>query len=163
MKLHFTLIAFTFFSLSAFSQKNKKLNPKDLAVLQQIPIRWERYWNNHNMDSMGTLLATNVDFVTVAGTWLKGKGEAVTYHQKNHATIFKTSIWTTDSVSIKFIKPDLALMHISWGISGDFDPDGTTRTPRHGIFSWLISKTKNQWLILAVHNVNKRESTTTVK
>jgi hypothetical protein len=36
---------------------------------------------------------------------------------------------------------------------GDFDLDGT---PRHGIFSWLV-KTKNQWLLLAVHNVNKRE------
>lgn len=111
------------------------------------------------MDSMGTLLADDVDFITVGGTWLKGKQEVIMLHNKNHATIFKTSTWTTDSFSIKFIKPDLALMHISWGVSVDFDPNGSPRTLRHGIFSWLVFKTKGQWLLLAVHNVNKREQT----
>jgi hypothetical protein len=96
------LFILTFLTLIVHSQKIKEYNPKDLAVLHQLPINWQRYWNSHNMDSMGTLLAMNVDFVTVGGTWLKGKEEAVMLHKKNHATIIKTSTWSTDSVSINF-------------------------------------------------------------
>ena len=157
MRWVLALLIVTLFSLDVFSQSIKTYSAKDLAALRQISSNWERYWNNHDMDSMGTLLSKNVDFVTVSGTWLRGKEEALKVHKMNHATIFKTSTWATDSVSIKFLKPDLALLHISWGMSGDFDPDGTPRMPRHGIFSWLVAKTKNQWLLLSVHNVNKRE------
>ncbi len=67
-------------------------------------------------------------------------------------------MWTTDSMEVKYVKPDLAIMHIGWGLSGDFDPDGAPRQPRHGIFTWVIFKDKGQWQLLAVHNVNKRET-----
>jgi len=46
-------------------------------------------------------------------------------------------------VEVKYVKPDLAIMHIRWGIKGDFDHDGTPREPRHGIFTWVVIKEKN--------------------
>lgn len=112
------------------------------------------------MDSMRIMLRPDVDFITVGGSWLKGKAEAVNNHKEKHATTFKTSIWTTNSVEIKYIKPDLAIIHLRWGITGDFDPDGTPRAPRQGIFTWVVPKQNAQWLLLAVHNVNIREPTT---
>ena len=111
------------------------------------------------MDRLGTLLRNDVDFVNVAGLWMKGKEATVGDHkQKHEGVVFKNSRWTTDSVVVKYIKPDLAILHIGWGVSGDNDPDGTTRTPRHGIFTWVVQKNEGQWLLLAAHNVNIRES-----
>jgi uncharacterized protein (TIGR02246 family) len=144
-------------SHNCFCQDNNKYSSKDLASLNSLPVKFEHYWNIHNMDSMGTMLTGDVDFVNVAGMWLKGKSATVARHKEVHLTQFKSSMWTTDSVEIKYIKPDLAIMHIGWGISGDFDPDGTPRTPRHGIFTWVVNKEKGQWLLLAVHNVNIRD------
>ena len=157
MRFLYFLTTFILISLSSFSQETQTYNARDLAALRLLPLKWERYWNSHNMDSMGTMLRKDVDFVNVAGIWLKGKTETVKDHKQKHQTMFRNSVWTTDSVEVKYVKPDLAIMHIGWGLSGDFDPDGTPRQPRHGIFTWVIIKDKGQWQLLAVHNVNKRE------
>ena len=147
-------------SFICYCQTPKKYDGRDAQVLNQLLDKWERYWNTHNMDSMRIMLRPDVDFITVGGSWLKGKAEAVNNHKEKHATTFKTSIWTTNSVEIKYIKPDLAIIHLRWGITGDFDPDGTPRAPRQGIFTWVVPKQNAQWLLLAVHNVNIREPTT---
>lgn len=120
--------------------------------------KWDKYWNIHDMDSMGTLLHDDVDFINVAGQWMKGKKEAVAVHKERHEIVFKNSIFISNSVDIKYVKPDLAILHINWGITGDVDPDGKARTPRRGIFTWVVTKENNSWKILAVHNVNVRET-----
>lgn len=141
---------------SSFSQANKSYGTQDAKSLQHLVTLWEKYWNNHRMDSMGTLLREDVDFVNVAGQWLKGKTEAVNVHKERHEVVFKNSVWITDSVHIKYVKPDIAILHIGWGITGDVDPDGKARQPRHGIFTWVATKERGKWLIIAVHNVNIR-------
>jgi uncharacterized protein (TIGR02246 family) len=149
---------FTLLSYLCFCQDNMRYDVTDMKDLNSLVSRWETYWNIHDMDSMGNLLSEDVDFVNVAGQWLKGKKEAVAVHKERHLVVFKTSVWNTDSVRIKYVKPDLAIIHIGWGITGDVDPDGKPRTPRHGLFTWVVTKRMKQWLILAVHNVNIRES-----
>jgi len=141
-------------SLGCFCQAIKKYDNKDMHALNEIADKWERYWNIHNIDSLATLFALDIDFVTKSGTWFKGKEATVNHHRKNHATIFKTSTWTTDSVAIKYVKPDLAVIHIGWGLSGDFYHDGKPSSPRHGISTWVLTKQNNDWLLLAVQNVN---------
>ena len=59
-------------SVSSFSQ-DRTFKSRDLADLNNLEVKWSRFWNMHNMDSMGTLLREDVDFVNVAGQWLKGK------------------------------------------------------------------------------------------
>jgi uncharacterized protein (TIGR02246 family) len=152
------ILVFCVISFIAFGQTTKSYNDKDMKALNVLTVKWEKYWNTHNMDSMGTLLTEDVDFVNVAGQWLKGKKEAVTTHKERHEAVFKESLWTTDSVTIKYVKSDLAIMHIGWGITGDVDPDGVARKPRHGLFTWVVTKENNKWSILAVHNVNIRET-----
>jgi len=155
MRLLSFVIFFMFFVSFAFSQSGLKYNTHDIAALKELPVKWERCWNMHNMDLMGNLLCDDVDFINVAGVWLKGKAAAVKDHKEKHEGIkFKTSSWKTDSVSIKYINHDLAILHIGWGISNDFENDGTTRQPRHGIFTWIVKKQHTNWLILAVQNTN---------
>jgi hypothetical protein len=79
-------------------------------------------------------------------------------HKDSHSMMFKNSIFNIDSVSIKYVKSDLAIMHVGWGINGDLDPDGTPRKPRHGIFTWVAISNEGRWLILAASNVNIRST-----
>ena len=151
----FLATSFLLISITSFCQSNLKYDAKDFAALNALSDKWQKYWNMHNMDSMGTLLRDDVDFVNVGGNWLKGKVQVVQDHKTKHQSVkFKSSIWHTDSVTIKYIKSDLAIMHIAWGISGDFENDGTPRQPRRGIFTWVVSKQNNNWLLLAVQNTN---------
>lgn len=143
-------------SLACMGQGGAGYDAKDLAALRSLPGKFEHYWNVHNMDSMGTMLTEDVDFVIVAGTWFKGKAATVYDHKDSHSMMFKTSVLKIDSVQVRYVKPDLAIMHIGWGITGDFNPDGTPRNPRHGIFTWVVVKQKGKWLILDSSNVNIR-------
>ena len=158
MRCIYVLVVLVAFSLRSFSQEDKIYHANDLDALKSLPVKWEKFWNNHNIDSLGGMLREDVDFVNLAGIWLKGKAATVKLLRQAHQTTFKSSIWETDSVEIRYVKPDLAILHIGWGVSGDVDPDGTSRKPRHGIFTWLVIKENGQWQLLTIDNVNIRET-----
>ena len=156
MRTLYLLIILAVFSLESFCQDGPRYSANDMTALQALPATFERCWNNHNMDSMGTMLTEDVDFINVAGTWFKGKTATVNDHKDSHSMMFKNSVLSTDSVDIKYVKSDLAIIHVGWGITGDLNADGIPRMPRHGIFTWVAVKTKRRWLLLAVSNVNIR-------
>ena len=77
MRFNCLLIVLVAISTGGFGQEGRIYPTKDLAALKSLPVTWEYCWNNHNMDSMGTMLQEDVDFVNVAGVWLKGKAAAI--------------------------------------------------------------------------------------
>jgi uncharacterized protein (TIGR02246 family) len=154
MRFICSLVMLVVISIRSFSQEGMIYNKKDSGDLKLLPEKWEKYWNKHNMDSLSTMLTEDVDFVNLAGVWLKGKTASIQLLRLVHQTTFKSSIWITDSVKIRYVKPDLAILHIGWGLSGDVDPDGTNRIPKHGLFTWVVIKEKEQWKLLAIDNVN---------
>ena len=158
---HLFLIPFLLGSFFTYSQTTSTYNSNDLTALKATANNWEKYWNIHDMDSMGTLLTKDVDFVNVAGTWLKGRKEVIQDHKQKHQSFrFKNSIWKTDSVKIKYIQPYLAIMHIGWEITGAFESENVPRPPGHGIFTWVLYKQNAEWLILTAQNTNIKEAAT---
>jgi uncharacterized protein (TIGR02246 family) len=158
MRILFLLLISCSIANNLFCQQQSAYNSKDLAALNQLPVKWQHYWNTHDMDSMGTMLSDDIDFINVAGVWMKGKIAAVKDHKEKHLGVrFKTSVWQTDSVAVKYVKPDIAIMHIGWGISGDFENETTPRPPRHGIFTWIVNKKNSRWFLIAVQNTNIKD------
>ena len=151
-----SLFAFTFWLvlLSPLLTAGAQGSAKDVEAIKKIESRWQDAWNNHDMKSLASLVAEDVDFIIVTGTWLKGRRAFEEYHAARHATQFKESVWETTDVQVKFLKPDIALIHVSWGIKGDKDLDGTPRQPRRGIFTRVVTKEGGKWLIKASHNTN---------
>jgi uncharacterized protein (TIGR02246 family) len=139
--------------LSAWAA-NAQSHSKDLEAIKQIEKDWQEAWNRHDMKALTALMAQDVDFISVTGTWLKGQKEFEEHHAARHAMQFKQSVWTTTDVQVKFLKPDVAIVHVSWGIKGDKGPDGTPRQPRRGIFTWVVTKESGKWLIKASQNTN---------
>jgi len=156
MRTLYWLIILDLFSVKTFCQDDPHYPANDMAALQALPATFQRCWNTHNMDSMGTMLTDDVDFINVAGTWLRGKTATVNDHKDSHSMMFKNSVLNTDSVNIRYVKPDLAIIHFAWGLKGDLDPNGTPRKPRHGIFTWVAIRQKGHWLLISSSNVNIR-------
>jgi uncharacterized protein (TIGR02246 family) len=125
---------------------------KDEAAIKQLGKDWQKAWNKHDMDALALLFAEDADFVTVGGRWLKGRKAFKEHHDKKHAMQFKESVFTTAEVQVKFLKPDIALVHVNWSMKGDKDPDGTPRQPRSGLFTWVVTNQGGDWLIQAAHN-----------
>jgi uncharacterized protein (TIGR02246 family) len=131
---------------------NAQSNMKDLEAIKQIEKDWEAAWNRHDMKALTDLVAEDVDFVTVAGLWLKGRKEFEDQHTAIHAMRFKESVRTTTDVQVKFLKPDVAVVHVKGVIKGEKAPDGTPLQPRPGIFTRVVTKESGKWLIKASQN-----------
>ncbi|MEP6902887.1 MAG: SgcJ/EcaC family oxidoreductase [Actinomycetota bacterium] len=149
------LILLISIALSAAAQS--KENAKDRETIKSIALKWQDDWNRHDMKDLAALVAEDVDFITVGGSWLKSQKDFEAYHTERHEMQFKESVWMTKNTEVKFIKSDVAVAHVEWSISGDKDPDGTPRQPRQGIFTWVLEKRKGAWLIIASQNTNLRE------
>lgn len=139
--------------LSSFAA-TAEYDANDSRALSAVAEHWQSAWNSHDMDSFAKLFADDVEFVTKSGTWFHGKQATMEHHRKNHASIFKDSTWSADQVVVTYVKPEVAIIHVGWGMSGDSHHDGTDSAPRHGISTWVLVKRGGQWLLLAVQNAN---------
>lgn len=128
--------------------------PDDVSGIESLERAWCDAWNAHDVRSLSALLLPDADFVTVTGKWLRGRAEFADHHEKLHRTQFRLSTFTVSSVEVKSLGPDLALAHVRWRIEGDFDRDGTPRQPRTGIFTQVLRKSP-EWFILASQNTNE--------
>ncbi len=132
---------------------------EDLSAILDLERRLSRAWNTHDMGALANLLALDADFVTVGGTWLRGRKEFKSHHVTLHETMFKRSSLRVRSTEVKFISTDIAVAHVRWRIEGDSDPDGTPRKPRTGIFTQVLMKKQGKWKIIASQNTNEAKVT----
>ena len=116
---------------------------------------FESAWNNHDMKAFGGLLTEDVVWINVDAGRGVGRELVESGHAKVHANKFKNSVITVKSVEVQPIKPDVAIVYVTWGIRGDTDNDGTPRQPREGLFTWVTLKQGAEWKIRSSHNTNK--------
>ena len=81
------------------------------------------------MRALSPLVAEDVWFVNATGQVLNGRGESEKLRTRTHAMQFKDSVRTVTATEIQFRTPEIAVAHVSWGMVGDKDPDGTPRNP----------------------------------
>lgn len=123
---------------------------------RSLAAAFEAAWNTHDMEvGLRKLLTDDVDWVNVDAGHGKGIGPIVEGHVRVHAGKFKDSVLTVKNVEVAVLKPDVALVHVSWGIRGDRNNDGTPREPREGLFTWVTVKDAGAWKIRASHNTNR--------
>lgn len=133
----------------------KTAGAKEVAEIEELEKAWCDAWNAHDMKALADLLLPEVDFVTVGGRWLRGRAEFTAHTGMMHATQFRDSRFSVLSVLVKPLGAGLALTHVRWRLEGDYDPDGTPRKPRTGIFTQVLRKSGRKWFILASQNTNE--------
>jgi uncharacterized protein (TIGR02246 family) len=139
----------------------KRVFNREEATIRRTATRFAETWNAHDMDAMSELFAEYADFVDVGGARLKGRARIRDGHAKRHEMQFKESVLTVRSVDVRFLKPDVALVHVEWGMERDRDPDGTSRAPRNGVMSWVVVRQRDDWRIASSHNTNARAASIT--
>lgn len=128
--------------------------PADLAALNAIPRAFSAAWARGDGDALGTLMAPEIDFVTVGGSWLHGRRDFILYHQRLFDGRFRGSTITPIEIDIRPVRPDLMFVRWTWRIAGDRNFDGSTRQPRAGLMSMLAEKRGDRWLVIASQNTN---------
>jgi uncharacterized protein (TIGR02246 family) len=99
-------------------------------------------------------MAEDVDFVTVATTYLHGRADFEKFHVRLLSGRFKDSTNTVLQATSHFLRADMAVVHWSWKIEGDKNPDGTVRQPRFGMMVMVAEKRQGSWLVVVAQNTN---------
>jgi uncharacterized protein (TIGR02246 family) len=107
----------------------------DEEAVGKLPQEFCDAWAKHDGHALAKLMAEDVDFVTVATTYLHGRADFETFHVRLLSGRFKDSTITVLETTTRFLRPDMAVVHWSWRIEGDKNPDGTPRQPRFGMMT----------------------------
>jgi uncharacterized protein (TIGR02246 family) len=149
-----TLLALIFLALAV--SPTSATQADDETAIREIQSRWDDAWNRHDVKALSALVAEDVRFVNVAGVVLSGRGQFEQLQARTHAMQFKESVRTVLDTEIKFLTPDIAVAHVSWGMKGDKDADGTPRQPRHGVMMQVLMRRDGKWTVVAAQNTNVR-------
>jgi uncharacterized protein (TIGR02246 family) len=108
---------------------------------------------------LATIMADDVDFVNVGANWIHGRADFEKYHSRLLSGRFKEATLTLLQTEVRFLQPDMAVVHWSWKIVGDKDFDGTPRQPRFGLMTMIAQKRSSVWQVVVAQNTNAMPGT----
>jgi len=111
-------------------------------------------WNAHDAKIYASSFAEDADYVTVVGHWWRGRAENIDRHEEVFRGRFAHSRVRSTGVSLRFIRPDVAVAHLQWEMTGDRGPDGRGIPLRRGIFTFLASERLGRWQFDAAQNTD---------
>jgi len=126
----------------------------DEDSVRKLPQVFSDAWAKHDGHELAKIMADDVDFVTVATTYLHGQSDFEKFHVRLLSGRFKDSTITPLQITARFLHPDMAVVHWSWKIEGDKNPDGTPRQPRYGMMTLAAEKRGSNWLVVVGQNTN---------
>jgi uncharacterized protein (TIGR02246 family) len=127
--LAFTLLTF-FLATPALVRAQTET---DSTIVRKIPQDFCDAWAKHDGHALAKIMADDVDFVTVGATLIHGRSDFETYHTRLLSGRFKDSTITLQQVEARFLGSDVAIVHWTWKVAGDKNPDGSPRNPRYGM------------------------------
>jgi uncharacterized protein (TIGR02246 family) len=113
-----------------------------------------RAFNTHDAKAFGSLFTEDADWVSVAGIRVKGRADIQTEHEKAFTTFFKSVTLQSTGTTVRLVRPDVAVVHFNWELTGQVDKDGKVAAPRRGIITIVAAKEEGQWRITAGQNTN---------
>jgi uncharacterized protein (TIGR02246 family) len=124
------------------------------AAIRNIPHAFCNAWNRHDGHALAQVMADDVDFVTVGAMWLHGRSDFEKFHVRLLSGRFNQSTLKSLRTAVRLLRPEVAVLHWSWKIVGDRNPDGTARQPRYGMMTMVVEKRNGSWLVAASQNDN---------
>jgi uncharacterized protein (TIGR02246 family) len=148
-------LATAFLILFLISGSNLNAQTKaDEEALRRLPQAFCDAWAKHDGHELAKIMADDVDFVTVATTFLHGRTDFEKFHVRLLSGRFKDSTITPLETTVRFLRPDMGVVHWSWKIAGDKNPDGTPRPPRFGMMTMVAEKRGDAWPVIVGQNTN---------
>ncbi|MEW6737477.1 MAG: SgcJ/EcaC family oxidoreductase [Acidobacteriota bacterium] len=119
------------------------------AILQQMIDAW----NKGSGDAFAAPFTEDADFIAFEGTHLKGRQEILSFHQQIFDTVVKGSRIEGEVKFIRFLNPQLAVMHSTVRVTL---PEQTDPSPgRDSMQLYVVTKYDGEWHAEAMLNARK--------
>jgi uncharacterized protein (TIGR02246 family) len=125
----------------------------DDAAIRAIPGQMVDAWNRGSGEGFAASFADDANFIAFEGTHLEGRRQIVEFHQRIFETMVKGSRLEGEAKFVRFLGPDLAVMHAVARVAlpgrADVSPS------RDSMQLFVVSKTAGRWLVDAMLNARQ--------
>jgi uncharacterized protein (TIGR02246 family) len=125
----------------------------DESAIRALEVQQQEAWNHHDAKAYAALFTEDGDCVNVVGWWWKGRAEIEKKLTDAYVYVFSESVLKIGEVTVRFLEPNSAIVHVRWTMTGARTPQGVP-TPQQGIQTHLVQKQSGKWLIAAFQNTN---------
>lgn len=123
------------------------------AAIKAVIAAFAEAWNAKDAKHLASLFAEDADFVDVMGHWFKGRTEIEHAHAQALASFLSDNYITITDTQIKFLTPNVAVLHSTWETTGQKSPDGVHQIEDTGVWTAVTTCKENTWQIIAFHNI----------
>ena len=148
------------YAATAIAQ-SKTTREEEEAIKKVIAGTTEAF-NKHDAKAFARFYTPDAELVTVRGERMKGAAEI----ERGLATIFATRATAATlkmlDVSIRLIRPDVAVAHVTNEMSGVINAEGEKQPPHRELSIRVLVKDNETWRVTAFHNtlISSRQTTT---
>jgi uncharacterized protein (TIGR02246 family) len=122
----------------------------DEAAIRAIPQQMADAWNTGDGVAFAAPFAADADFVAFEATHLKGRQEIAAFHVHAFETVVKGSHLECEVRFVRFLNPELALMHSHADITL---PGQTKPSPsRDSMELFVVAKRDGSWQAMGMMN-----------
>jgi uncharacterized protein (TIGR02246 family) len=141
-----TLVFVTLLMLGFSGQPVETQNADEAAMRENVK-QLETGWNTKSGAVFAKPFAEDADYVVINGLYIKGRAVIETQHQRIFDTIYKDTTLSLTVKQIRFLRPDVAVVHVS----GQRVGPGKDHN-QEAMMTLVMTKTKDGWLIAAFQN-----------
>ena len=154
MKMTIVMIAGISSILAAATQGFAQSNAtsEDETAIRSVIVDMTNAFNNHDSLAASRMYSEDADFTNVAGRQAKGAAEIEKFLASGFKTRLKAATQETKDVAIRFIRPDVAIVHVTNQINGFLDADGSIEPPHNELSLRVFQKENGMWRVVAFHN-----------
>ncbi|MDQ3801545.1 MAG: SgcJ/EcaC family oxidoreductase [Acidobacteriota bacterium] len=130
--------------------KTSGASERDEAMIRANVEQLMKGWNAKSGAEFAKPFAEDADYVIINGMQLKGRPAISEGHQRIFDTIYKNSTLTGEVTQLRFLRPDVAIVHAR-GVLNVTMPDNSTQSNNARI-TLVMAKNKDKWEIAAFQN-----------
>jgi len=121
----------------------------DEAAIIKVLERFAPAWAKGDAKTLAALYTTDADYVSSTGFTARGRTEIEKTYVGQFSGVYKGTSLKQATTSIRFIKPDVAIVNSTFEVAGLRGRDGEEVPPRKGMNTNVLVKQNGQWLITA--------------
>jgi len=134
------------------------MSQADEDAIREIENQFNVAWNRHDPDAIAASLADDAQFITVNGAWTTSRAGFRDLMQRLHGATgpYRSSTRRTPEMHVRFLAPDIAILHSRFWIEGEVLHDALSQPSRESVGTRVVHKIDGRWRIVATQNTDVR-------
>ena len=130
----------------------------DEDAIRELEHRFNAAWDTHDPDGLAEPLVDDAQFITVNGAWTVSRAGFRDLMQRLHGANgpYRSSTRRTPEMQVRFLAPDIAILHSRFWIEGEVLHDALSQPSRESVGLRVLHKLDGRWRIVATQNTDVR-------